>query len=214
MPDYLVECGILNLWFAGLNIAGGGPDPQVAQIAESRKKTSLLLMSAISRGELEYGHALAAGPAGTRQALVKFLDALPAPIAVTHHTAAIYGVLRARLADQFPPVNGWKTNKKRRSEQLYDPLAGRELGIDENDLWIASQAIELGLILVTNDKMTRIKAVAAKCAKNEFGLDFLHENWKTAQGALPPGAGATPPTASPPPSGQSPPSSSGTASPP
>ena len=35
-----------------------------------------------------------------------------------------------------------------------------ELGIDENDLWIAAQAIEHNLVLVTNDEMKRIKHVA------------------------------------------------------
>lgn len=42
----------------------------------------------------------------------------------------------------------------------FDPVTAKELGIDENDLWIAAQSIEHNLILVSNDKMARIREVA------------------------------------------------------
>jgi predicted nucleic acid-binding protein len=40
---------------------------------------------------------------------------------------------------------------------LIDPVTSRELGIQENDLWIAAQALEYNLVLVRNDKMDRIR---------------------------------------------------------
>src|SRR5687767_15073732 len=90
VPDYLLEGGMVNLWFAG----PGGPHPSVAKVAHERKASSLLLMSAVSLGEIEYGHALSSGGGGggaTRHAFVEFLRALPAPIEVTRFTAEIYG---------------------------------------------------------------------------------------------------------------------------
>ena len=36
-------------------------------------------------------------------------------------------------------------------EECFDQITGRELGIDENDLWIVCQAIDHELTLVTND---------------------------------------------------------------
>jgi predicted nucleic acid-binding protein len=51
---------------------------------------------------------------------------------------------------------------------LIDPVTSRELGIQENDLWIAAQALEYNLVLVTNDKMDRIRDVCE---------DLQVENW-------------------------------------
>ncbi|MBU0638404.1 MAG: hypothetical protein KKB50_06020 [Planctomycetes bacterium] len=34
----------------------------------------------------------------------------------------------------FPPPGGWHKKRKRRAERFYDPVAAKELGIDENDL--------------------------------------------------------------------------------
>jgi predicted nucleic acid-binding protein len=42
--------------------------------------------------------------------------------------------------------------------------------VDENDVWIAAQAVESKFVLVTNDKLTRIRDAAAE-------LDLRMENW-------------------------------------
>ena len=55
-----------------------------------------------------------------------------------------------------------------RPKQLVDPMTSRELGIQENDLWIAAQALEYNLVLVTNNKMDRIRDVCE---------DLQVENW-------------------------------------
>jgi predicted nucleic acid-binding protein len=44
---------------------------------------------------------------------------------------------------------------------LVDPLTAKCLGIQENDLWIAAQAYESNLVLVTHDKMDRLREVAS-----------------------------------------------------
>ena len=85
---------------------------------------------------------------------------MPQILPITHHTANHYGTLRARLFNKFAPSA--KKGKSQRPEQLRDPVSGRELGIQENDLWIAAQAIERNLVLVSNDKLARIREVVAE----------------------------------------------------
>jgi tRNA(fMet)-specific endonuclease VapC len=85
---------------------------------------------------------------------------------VTSTTRTYYGSIRASLFDRYTPRR--KLNKQLRLGQLTDPVSELELGIQENDVWIAAQAIEYNLVLVSNDKLTKIRDVAD-------GL-FL-ENW-------------------------------------
>ena len=59
-----------------------------------------------------------------------------------------------------------------RPEQLTDLSTSLELGIQENDLWLCAQAVGHGLVLVTNDKMARIREVSK-------GMEpaLLIQNW-------------------------------------
>jgi predicted nucleic acid-binding protein len=64
-----------------------------------------------------------------------------------------------------------KKKKGLRPEQLVDPVTSLQLKIQENDLWIVSQAITRDFILVTNDKRSLQPLV-------EVAGDELHvENW-------------------------------------
>ena len=95
---------------------------------------------------------------------------LPQVLDVTTTTRIYYGSLRARLFNRFAPAD--KRRKGQRPEQLTDPLTGLELGIQENDLWIAAQALEHNMVLVTNDGLARIRGV---------GMDLRVENWVIPQ---------------------------------
>jgi len=83
------------------------------------------------------------------------------------HTANTYGELRSLLFDKYAPND--KRKKNLRPEQLVDPITSLELGIQENDLWIAAQAIVRNLILVTHDKLTHIRKIA--------GSELHIEDW-------------------------------------
>jgi len=66
-----------------------------------------------------------------------------------------------------------------RPEQLIDPITSRELGIQENDLWLCAQAVAHDMVLVTNDKMLRIREVS-----EDMQPVLRIQNWanqKTAQ---------------------------------
>jgi len=140
----------------------------VKAAADARAADSPVYVSVITRGEIVYGHAMNPAGAGTkRDEFVAFLRGqLPQILQVSRHTAEPYGHIRAGLVEKFPPGGGWSRKGKRRAEQLYDPIAGRELGLDENDLWIVAQAVERNLVLVTSDKMMRIRETARELYPN------------------------------------------------
>ncbi|HNQ23888.1 MAG TPA: PIN domain-containing protein [Phycisphaerae bacterium] len=168
MDGYLLDTNTIRHWFDG----DSGKFPAVRAVADSRAADSPMYVSAISLGEIEYGHALNPAPADTRRAaFVTFVrEKLRQILSVSKHTAEPYGLIRAELAEKSPPPGGWKN--KVRPEQMYDPVAGRELGIDENDLWLAAQAVERNLVLVTSDKMARVRE-----AVQEVFPSFRSENW-------------------------------------
>jgi tRNA(fMet)-specific endonuclease VapC len=71
-------------------------------------------------------------------------------------TAEIYGNLKAAVFDRYAPKD--KTQRRRTSIT--------QLGIGENDLWIAAVALQHQLILLTTDRdFLRIQAIQS------FGLE-------------------------------------------
>lgn len=168
MRGYLLDTNTIRYWFDGES----GRFPSVKVRADARAADSPLYVSAITIGEIEFGHAFNPAGAGAERddfvALVR--KQLPQILQVSKHTAEPYGRIRATLAKRFPPRGGW--TKKVKAEQMYDPIAARELGIDENDLWIVAQAVERNLVLVTSDRMNRIRE--AVCEPSP-GLRF--EDW-------------------------------------
>ncbi len=154
MPGYLIDTQTISYWFDETS----EEYPSVQAAAEVRRSDDApLYISAISLGEIHYGHA--AEPAGAgpvRESFLEFVrDKLPQVLSVSRHTAEPYGRIRAILFEMFGPKS--RKSKKKRAEELCDPTTGRELGIDENDLWIVAQAAERNLVLVTHDKMVRIR---------------------------------------------------------
>jgi predicted nucleic acid-binding protein len=168
VPDYLLDTNTIRYWFDG----DAGKFPAVQANADARAADSRLYVSVITLGEIAYGHAFNPSGAGPmRDEYVVFVQRqLPQILEVSRHTVEAYGLIRAKLAEKFPPHGGW--TKKRRLEQLYDHVSGRELGIDENDLWIVAQAVDRNLVLVTSDKMKRIRD--AVC---ELYPGFRLEDW-------------------------------------
>lgn len=163
---YLLDTGIVSVWYDETK-------PKRSQVLAAVKNLAAdtpLAISAITLGEIEYGLHIAGGAAHLDHDEYRrwIADKLPRVLDVTNSTCLSYGPLRARLFEKYPPE---RKSKKLRAEQIVDPTTGEKLGIDENDLWIAAQAVEHNLVLVTHDKMARIR----KVARDEFSLAI--EDW-------------------------------------
>ena len=165
MQVYLLDTCIWSYWW--------NPDaPEydgVMRHAEGLESGSTLAISVITFGEIDFGWQwLSNVESPSALAYRRFIEAKsPKVFQVDRHTAAEYGRLKASLCDKYMP--GRERNHACKLRQLVDPVTSEWLGVDENDLWIASQAIVKELVLITNDKLTRIRDVA---------MDRLHiENW-------------------------------------
>lgn len=167
LRGYLLDTNIITYWF-------DHDDPRHAQVLGhigALLPDTPLRISSVTLGEIEYG--LRADPrtdTALRAGLTAFVkEELPPALDVRNTTAIYYGPLRARLFDKFPPKK--RRRKGLRPEQLTDPITAKELGIQENDLWLAAQAIEHRLVFVTHDKMDHIRQVL----DGELALDI--EDW-------------------------------------
>ena len=69
---------------------------------------------------------------------------------------------QAKLFQQFASNAKKGKISSKRPEELVDKTTGKELGIQENDLWIAAIAVQYNLVLVTQDKMNNIRHVIQK----------------------------------------------------
>jgi tRNA(fMet)-specific endonuclease VapC len=77
-------------------------------------------------------------------------------------------MIRASLFEKYAP----REIRRRglRPEQLVDPVTSRELGIQENDIWLAAQALEFNLVFVTNDTMERIRDVCQELQVENWAM--------------------------------------------
>ncbi len=81
---------------------------------------------------------------------------------IDRHVAESYSEIKAALFRQFVSKDKKGRFLKKRPEELIDKTTGKELGIQENDLWIAAIAVQYNLVLVTQDKMKNIRQVIQK----------------------------------------------------
>jgi tRNA(fMet)-specific endonuclease VapC len=118
-------------------------------------------VSAIVLAEVEYGLKIAPyidinRQSDIRNELSKFTQILD----VDKHTIYPYSDLRSELFKKYSPRDRKGRPKAKRPEALVDRTSARELGVQENDIWIASQAIQYNLMLVTDDYMQRLVEVS------------------------------------------------------
>lgn len=163
MRDFLLDTQTVCYWY---DTECRQHQVVMANVASLRKQSELLehkprlLISVITLGEIEFGHRVALSPNPDEQAkYLRFVwEQLPERLDVTQDATAAFGELRKRLFDKYAP--GEKRKPKMRPEQLVDPIASKELGIQENDLWLCAQAIGHSMVLVTDDGMRRIREVS------------------------------------------------------
>lgn len=95
----------------------------------------------IVRGELMFGVHKSDQIAENLQKIERFLEDTPL-YEMDIETTNIYGKLKATIVERFGP----KDKSKRRNVKI------ESLGFKDNDLWIASIAIQHDLVLVSADK--------------------------------------------------------------
>jgi len=171
VPDYLLDTNIVSYWYysrcpehpkvlAHVK-AVRKPDPQTHYVPR-------LFISVVTLGEIEQGHRSARTPnASVQSEYMTFVrEECPEPLEITKHVAVPYGDLKAWLFDQK------KRTRIERAKQLVDPASARELEADENDIWIAAQAMTLNLVLVTHDSRGRFGEL-----QRQFATTLRVEDW-------------------------------------
>ncbi len=173
MAHYLLDTNIWEYWFNkekhpkySANI-----EARVQEINDDTPASvpATVAMSVITWGEIDYGYNVMTSKERSREAPFRSFLAGQSPwlVSIDKHVAVAYGQLRAKLFDKYGPKD--MKRKGLRPEQLINPATALQLQIQENDLWIAAQAIRYRLTLVTNDKMASIKTVT--------GTMLRIENW-------------------------------------
>lgn len=144
---------------------------------------SPVLLPVMAIAEISFGMAKAANVAPQKRIeLLAFFAQYP-HLPVDDGTVGPYSLIRAEIWRLFatPEKRG---HKEKRPEDLLDKVTGKELGIDEPDILIASVALEHNLILVTHDDkegMRRIKEASERVfQRGEFPVQLRTENWSIA----------------------------------
>ena len=122
---------------------------------------------AVSLGEVEYGLRVSPGIDSERHRVVRSNLLQYHILEIDRHTGKLYGELRGELFKRYGSRDARGRLREKRPEDLLDRTTSRELGIQENDLWIVSVAIQFNLRFVTGDKMGRLLATA----KDVHGYD-------------------------------------------
>ena len=163
---YLLDTTVASWICDGLNPSHG----------EARRKLSALgsapvFISSVTIGEIEYGLGVSRAADPRRHAAVRSAILGYAILPIDHHTARAYGEIRAALFAQHAPRDSHGRLTRKVPEDLVELTTGKALGIQGNDLWIVSVAVQYDLRLVTNDQaegMRRVLAAANHAHRAEY----------------------------------------------
>jgi predicted nucleic acid-binding protein len=115
---------------------------------------SLKYVSVITLGELVYGAQLSANSEGVDIASFEdlIMEARKYPLlSVTDHVADSFGKLKASLAVTCIPRRLKRKKRPRWVEDWIKAATGRDMQVDENDLWLFAQAHDRDLVFLTTD---------------------------------------------------------------
>lgn len=118
---------------------------------------SHIYISRVTVAEIQYGYKVYVNVDHTRKQAIEQRLKLFQIREIDRHTTEPYSDIRAALFQQFASKAKKGKATGRKPEELIDNTSGRELGIQENDLWIAAIAVQYNLLLVTQDKMKNIR---------------------------------------------------------
>ena len=146
MSGYLLDTCVVRRWYAR--------DPNVELRMSLLAGNVPLFISAITIGEIEFGHSSPDATDLRKQAHFRrwIRETFEIPqLPVTEATAQEYAKFRRRLFDKF--------DKKGKFTENREDKLGQKVHVDENDLWLVAQACERNLSFITQDNMIRIQEV-------------------------------------------------------
>ena len=126
-----------------------------------KKDQSPIWISIVVFGEIEYGLKTAPRMDESLQVAVrKKMSAFPLVLEMDKHTVEPYSDLRAALFKKYSPKDKRGRLKAKWPEDLRERTTAKKLGVQENDIWIAAQAVQYNLVLVSGDYMRRLQEVS------------------------------------------------------
>lgn len=120
-----------------------------------------IYLSRVALAEVEFGFELNPNiPIPIKREMVIGIGAYQI-LEIGKHTIYPYAKIRAALFNQKCPKNKKKQIKTNLRPEFFTALSptAYELGIQENDLWMAAIAVERNMTLITQDKMNQLKSV-------------------------------------------------------
>jgi len=128
-----------------------------------------VMLPVIAIAEIEFGIAKAGRKLSDelRDVLRKFFESYPLHLGIDDSSVEPYSLVRAEL---------WRKSKGGKVlEDRFERVTGKELGIDERDLLIASVAIQYGLVLVTADR--KMKPIIDAARELEMQGEDVYLRW-------------------------------------
>lgn len=165
------------------NVISALANPRNPRRTEFEQKVQVMehvWLPVVAIAEIEFGMAKAEKvDEAQRNGVREFFRRFPQHLGFHDNTVEPYALLRAQLWKLYATKEK-RGHKERLPEDLFDRITGKQLGVDERDLLIASVAAENGLILATGDKnagMTRIDEAARKLQEAGQSVNLRIEFW-------------------------------------
>jgi tRNA(fMet)-specific endonuclease VapC len=168
MDGYLLDTSIASwLWDSG------NPNHTVTRERFTQLGSAPVFVCGITIGEIEYGLGVSLAIDTERHAAVRSAMSGYRVLPIDHHTGHTYGEIRAALFQQHAPRGNRGRLTKKVPEDLVESTTGKVLGIQENDLWIVSVAVQYDVKFITGDQaggMRRVLTTANYLHRAEFWL--------------------------------------------
>ncbi len=130
----------------------------------------MVYVSVVTLAEVEYGLLVSPAIDPRRQAIVKDTMFSFEVLQIDRHTSQEYARIRAGLFRKYSPKDRRGRIRRKYVADLVERTTDKQLGIQENDLWIVSTAVQYDLVFATRDRMDRLLEEAGHFEKTEFWI--------------------------------------------
>jgi tRNA(fMet)-specific endonuclease VapC len=157
----VTDAYLLDTNVASIAWDGGSSKHHIIRQRISDLNDDPIFICPISAGEVEYGLRVSPAVDAERHRVMREAMKSYSVLNIDHHTGEVYGYMRGELFKLYASRDKKDRLKEKQPEQLKDAMSAKELGIQENDLWIVSVAVQYNVRLITMDeKMKRVLDVA------------------------------------------------------